>query len=211
MQNIIALDVLSVVSESGFSLDELVCQTKELFEKEGLAGFVGLLLRLVDEKICMDMIRGTRTCAPFCCDQPRYGHQGQLDRQFRTSVGTVKIRWRRLECQHCGSTIIPLRQFLGLAPYQSKTAELEKVVAEVVSEQSYRRSSSHLDIIGQIPVPKSTAHRWIAQSDCDHIDPHHDTLEVLFADGTGYKRRPAKAHNMNNRGELRVALGPDYS
>jgi hypothetical protein len=34
MQNIIAIKVLSVVSEKGFSLDELVFKTKELFEEE---------------------------------------------------------------------------------------------------------------------------------------------------------------------------------
>ena len=44
MQNIISLEVLSAVSEKGFSLDELVFQTRELFEIKGLAGFVGLLL-----------------------------------------------------------------------------------------------------------------------------------------------------------------------
>jgi hypothetical protein len=209
MQHTITLDVLSAVSEKGFSLDELVIETKALFEKEGMAGVVGLILRLVDEKVCMDIVAGKRNAEKPCCGRPRYGHQGLLDRQFRTSVGTVRIRWRRLECQCCGSTIIPLREFLGLEPYQSKTAELEKVVAEVVSEQSYRRSSSHLDIIGQIPVPKSTAHRWIATSDCDKIDTHEDTLDILFADGTGYKRRPDKTNNVNNRGELRVALGVD--
>jgi hypothetical protein len=96
-----------------------------------------------------------------------------------------------------------------LTAYQSKTAELEKGVAEVVSEQRYRRSSSHLDLIGQIPVPKSTAHRWIATSDCDTLDESSGPLELLFADGTGYKRRPDEAANVTTRGELRIALGVD--
>ncbi|MGB2864972.1 MAG: hypothetical protein WBC05_16720 [Sedimentisphaerales bacterium] len=52
------MEVLSAVSEKGFSLDELVFKTKELFEKEGLAGFVALILRLVDEKICLDLVKG---------------------------------------------------------------------------------------------------------------------------------------------------------
>ena len=55
MQDIIAIEVLSATSEKGFSLDELIFRTKELFEKEGLAGFVGLILRLADERICMNM------------------------------------------------------------------------------------------------------------------------------------------------------------
>jgi hypothetical protein len=94
MQDIITLDVLSAVSENGFSLDELVVKTKELFEKEGLAGFVAVILRLVDEQICMDMVQGKRPNKHPCCDQPRYEHHSQLDRQFRTSVGTVKLSRR---------------------------------------------------------------------------------------------------------------------
>jgi hypothetical protein len=205
------LEMLSAVSEKGFSLDELVLKIRELFEQKGIAGIVSLILRLLDEKICTDITCGKRAVKQHCCDNPRYEHQDQQQRQFRTSIGTVALRWRRLRCRHCGKSIIPLRQFLGLAPYQSRTAELEKMVTEVVSEQSYRRSSSHLDIIGQIPVPSSTAHRWIVQSDCDSIDERKDRLDVLFADGTGYKRRPDEDNNINNRGELRVVLGVDKS
>jgi hypothetical protein len=212
MQNIITLDVLSAVSEKGFSLDELVFQTRELFEKTGLAGFVGLLLRLTDERICMQLVQGkSGHNQPACCSESRYEYQGFLARQFRTSVGTVVIQWRRLRCCHCGRTTIPLRDFLGLDPYQSKTSELEKMVTEIVSEQSYRRSSRHLSTIGSIPVPKSTAHRWIAQSDCDQMDDSRETFDMLFADGTGYKRRPDKDGMLTNRGELRIALGVDKS
>jgi hypothetical protein len=212
MQNIIAMEVLSATSEKGFSLDELVFRTKELFEKNGLAGFVGLILRLADEKICMNMVQGKmKHTGQSCCSDPRYEHHGLSDRQFRTSVGRVMIRWRRLKCTSCGKTIIPLRRFLGLEIYQSKTSELEKLVTEIVSEQSYRRSSNHLESIGSIPVPKSTAHRWVVQSECDQIDTGKETFDVLLADGTGYKRRPNQESGMNNRGELRVALGVDRS
>jgi hypothetical protein len=212
MQDIITLKVLSAVSEDGFSLDELVFQLRELFQKEGLPGFVGLILRLTDEMVCKNMVEGrSKHNPPECCCKPRYEYQGSLSRQFRTSVGTVKIQWRRLRCSNCGCTNIPLRDFLGLAPYQSKTPELEKMVTEVVSEQSYRRSSSHLESIGSIPVPKSTAHRWVAQSDCDQIDDSEKNFDMLFADGTGYKRRPDKEADINNRGELRVVLGVDKS
>jgi hypothetical protein len=56
MQNIITLEALSATSEKGFSLDELVFRTKELFEREGMAGVVALILQLTDEKICTDMV-----------------------------------------------------------------------------------------------------------------------------------------------------------
>ena len=58
MQDIITIKVLSALSENGFSLDELVFQTRELFEKKGLAGFVGLILRLTDEMVCRKMVQG---------------------------------------------------------------------------------------------------------------------------------------------------------
>ena len=103
--------------------------------------------------------------------------------------------------------LLPLRSFLGLEPHQAKTSELEKTVVEVVSEQSYRRSSKHLKTIGEIPVPKSTAHRWVAQSDCDKTAGGTGTFGLLLADGTGYKRRPDKVKAINNRGEVRIAFG----
>ena len=212
MQNIITLELLCATSEKTFSLDELVFLTKELFETKVMASFVGLILQLTDEKICMNMLQGKKQHdQQLCCLNPEYKHHDRPCRQLRTSVGNVVIRWRRLKCSKCGKSVIPLREFLDLDLYQSKTLELEKMVTEIVSEQSYRRSSSHLGSIGNIPVPKSTAHRWVAQSDCDQLDKTDETFDMLFADGTGYKRRPDKEAKINNRGELRIALGIDKS
>ncbi|MCD6393445.1 MAG: hypothetical protein J7M40_18170, partial [Planctomycetes bacterium] len=71
MQDIITLEVLSATSEKRFSLDELVFRTKELFETEGLAGFVGLILRLADERICMNMVQGKiKHDRQSCCSNP---------------------------------------------------------------------------------------------------------------------------------------------
>jgi len=47
------------------------------------------------------------------------------------------------------------------------------------------------------------------QSECDQIDTGKETFDLLFADGTGYKRQPDQETGMNNRGELRLALGVD--
>lgn len=81
------------------------------------------------------------------------------------------------------------------------------MVLEVISEQSYRRSSEHFQRIGRIPVPRMTAHRWVASSECDRLSPGAEPLQVLMADGTGYKRRPNAAQGLDNQGELRLALG----
>jgi hypothetical protein len=197
-------------SEKGFSLDELVIRVKELFETKAMAKVVGLLLTLVDEFICWNLVRGHKGWKPdACCREVSYEHKDKLERRFRTSVGTVEIRWWRLKCRKCGKTIVPLREFLGLELFASKSAEMEKMVAEVVSEQSYRRTSRHLDLIGEIPVPKSTAHRWVMESDCDELRVDGKAIGIVVADGTGYKRRPDA--EKNNRGELKLVLGVEAS
>jgi len=86
-------------------------------------------------------------------------------------------------------------------------AELERIAVEVVSEQSYRRGSRHLAVAGEIPVAKSTLHRWVVQSPAAEWTPPADPLAVLMADGTGYKRRPDPAQGQDHRGELRVLVG----
>ncbi len=153
MQSIISLEVLTAVAENGFSLDELVITARKVFEQEGMPGLIGIILRLVDENISLRLCQGKSPWQPTgCCEQSSYEYQDRQERRFRTSAGTVKIRWRRLRCLNCGKSLVPLREFLGLDVYQSKTAELEKTIIEVVSEQSYRRSSNHLATIGNIPV-----------------------------------------------------------
>ena len=208
MQDTIQLDLVSCLSEDGFSLDELVIRTRELFEREGMAGVIGLILRLAGEWICQRLVRGEGPpgLRP-CCEHPRYTYKDFLERTFWTSAGVVTILWHRLRCVVCQACPVPLRTFLGLDLYQRKTSELEKMVTEVMSEQSYRRGSDHLERIGQIPVPKSTAHRWVMESDCDDCSTSGQSLDQLLADGTGFKRRFVAGTGQTNRGELCVLLG----
>ena len=100
MQNIIALEVLTAVSENGFSLDELVISTRKLFEQEGMPGLIGLILRLLDENISLRLRQNHSEWKPAsCCAQPDYEFQDGQERRFRTSAGKVKIHWRRLRCR----------------------------------------------------------------------------------------------------------------
>ena len=208
MQNSIQMELLAATAESGFSLDELVFKLKEVMHKRGMAGVVELILQILDEHLCVSLCQNRSAWTPpACCSEPRYEHLDRRTRSIRTSVGKLQFQWRRLRCTQCGRTLLPLRSFLGLEPHQAKTSELEKTVVEVVSEQSYRRSSQHLKTIGEIPVPKSTAHRWVAQSDCDETDSGIGTFGLLLGDGTGYKRRPDESKAINNRGEVRIAFG----
>lgn len=210
MNNSIQMELSVATSNKGFSLDEFVCTLRELMTSQGMAGIAALVLELIDEHMCVSICRKAGIYpSPQCCQEPDYEIANLRYRKFRTSLGDINIQWRYLRCKRCGKTNVPLRDFLGLKPYQSKTNELERIVVEVAGEQSYRRGSAHLQTIGQIPVPKSTAHRWVAQSDCDKIDPGHETFDILYADGTGYKRRPDPAKDVNNKGEVRLAFGID--
>ena len=56
MKKSIAMELAAVLAEDGFSLDELVVKTKLLFERDGMAGFVSLLLELVDAWLCRQIV-----------------------------------------------------------------------------------------------------------------------------------------------------------
>jgi hypothetical protein len=208
MHQLIGLELSATTSESRFTLDELVLKVREVFTAQGMAQVVALILHLVDELQAMGHTTGQakppRACA---CGHTRYELKDRLARQLHTSVGTVTFRWRRLVCRHCQKSWCPLREFLGLERWQSKSAELERIAVEVVSEQSYRRGSRHLAVAGEIPVAKSTLHRWVVESPAAQWTPTDDPLAVLMADGTGFKRRPNPAQGQDHRGELRVLVG----
>jgi len=42
VQSLLSMEIIGCLSESGFSLDELVVKTKRLFEQKGMAGFIAL-------------------------------------------------------------------------------------------------------------------------------------------------------------------------
>jgi len=207
MQNIITMELLAGVSDNGFSLDELVYELGRVIRNKGLPGIVAMILALVDELLLRRHLEGRSWLGQACCERPVYQSLGFHSRRIRTSLGEVSFRWRRYQCQACGRVRVPLREFLGLEPHQSRTNELEQIVVEVVSEQSYRRSSQHLDTIGGIPVPKSTAHRWLVQSDSDELARTEGKFASLLVDGTGYKRRPDASVGLDNKGQLRMAIG----
>lgn len=207
MQSIITMELLAAVSDSGFSLDELVHQLDRISQDKGLPGIAAMVLRLVDEMLLAWHTKGQTWPGDVCCAKADYESLGMQERTIRTSIGLLEFSWRRYRCRACGKVRVPLRDLLGLDRYQSKTTELEQIVVEVVTEQSYRRSSQHIDTIGGIPVPKSTAHRWLAQTSSDQVEVPHEKLSSLLADGTGYHRRPDPAAGQDSKGQLRMAIG----
>jgi len=113
MQYTTQIEVLATLGEQGFTLDELVYCTRELFEREGMAGLIGLWLELVDEVLFIRLVQGAKGWRPpACCEEPSYElHSREHRKRLRTSAGDVSVRWRRLRCKHCGRSLIPLRSF----------------------------------------------------------------------------------------------------
>jgi hypothetical protein len=194
------------LEEGGFSLDELVFRTKELFEKEGMVGFLRCILILLDQLVYLPSLGKQSKKESGCCASPYFVVSQQEEKLVFTSCGKLRVRWTRIRCKHCKKSFIPLRSFLNVESYQRKTSELEKIVTEVVSEQSYRRTSQHLETIGSIPVPHTTLHRWVMKSDCDEIDPKK-RVQTIIADGTGFKQKPHYREDKSNRGEVKVMVG----
>lgn len=103
-----------------------------------------------------------------------------------------------VECAGCGKRLTPVLGALELKPYQGKAVQLEQKAMEAVADTSYRRGSHQLDVLGEIPVAKSTMHRWAAKLELPKMESEGEPF--LLADGTGFKRQPGE------RGEVRLVL-----
>jgi hypothetical protein len=209
MQQAIGLNLLIATSEEPFSLDEFILRLKEFALKEGLPGVAAFFLRVVDELLQLRRLQGPKDARPGCphCGGCRLAVKHIEPRQMTTSIGEVKFGWRRLVCASCGRSHVPLRDFLRLSPWQSKSGELERVAMEVFSSQSYRRASAGFGRLGVQPVPPSTGRDWVMATQCGACDQKHEDVEAVLADATGYKRRPDAAGGVDNQGEVRVSIG----
>jgi hypothetical protein len=190
--------------KEGFSLDELVIEVRRMFETEGMPGLVNVIVQLLDLIVHPPLLGRWEKAKTNCCDHAHYVVHQQESKRVRSSAGLLSLLWTRIRCAGCGKSFIPLRGYLNMEPHQRKTAELEQVVTEVVSEQSYRRSTQHLETIGSIPVPHTTLHRWVMKSDCDKISLKKK-VKTIVADGTGFKQKLDE--DGSNRGEVCVVVG----
>jgi hypothetical protein len=110
----------------------------------------------------------------------------------------VRFRPQTVKCVACGKRFTPILEALELEGYQRKSDELLLRVTQSVAETSYRRGSDQLEVFGEVPIPKSTAHRMVAEVEIPTSESEEET--ILGADGTGFKRQPGK------KGEVRFVL-----
>ncbi len=51
----ISVETLVTLGKKGFSLDELVIKTKEIFDNLGLPAFIALILQFIDENLFLNL------------------------------------------------------------------------------------------------------------------------------------------------------------
>jgi transposase-like protein len=198
----LSLKVGAEVSLTDLSLSQLIQATKELFDREGVPGFVKFLVELIERQIVKDQ----RKC-PHCGSGLLHFHS-RVGRSVKSSIGEIHFKLSRYRCQSCGKTSIPVRKVLDLDAFSRKSRELEKLALQTVTDQSFRRSAKNLkDTLG-LKAAASTLHRWFSNSDKDFGDltiPRQ--IDFIIADGTGFRK--LKDEKGSNRGEVRVVVGLD--
>jgi hypothetical protein len=140
-----------------------------------------------------------------CCTSRSFVRAGSWaeERRLRGERGEVSFRPRMVKCARCGRHLTPVLAALELRPYQTRTEQLLCKVVEAVAETSYRRSMNQLSVLAEVPVAKSTAHRWAASVELP-VRPSGEE-DVLAADGTGFKNQ------QKDKGQVRLVLkiGPE--
>lgn len=175
----LALTVIEAYQEE---VVRTLCRPSSLQAKKGLALHHS---KLSSEQRCR--------CRRF----KRAGYWSDL-RELHSDVGSISFRPAMVEGCQCGKRITPILAALELNSYQSHTDQLLRKTMEAIADTSYRRGRDPLEVLTQIPVAKSTSHRWAASVE---LPVSEGTAQpFLFADGTGFKRQPGQ------RGEVRMVL-----
>jgi hypothetical protein len=140
------------------------------------------------------------------CSHTTFVKQGRRSkkRELRTPLGTISFPLHYVSCKWCGTKYPPILHFLGIADRQRHLTSLEKMVAEVVSLETYGKAEGMIQARTTERVPDATMHDWIANIDWDELQlGRYRRARTVMTDGTGFKKRgPA-------RGDLRVLIGLD--
>lgn len=73
-----ALNLSASLSGSAFSFDELILKTKTLFEREGVPGFIRILLAFRDEFVVNHWYQQH---GKYCCESPQFRRAGKTDKK----------------------------------------------------------------------------------------------------------------------------------
>lgn len=215
-----ALNLSASLSENPFSFDELIHETKALFEREGVPGFIKVLLAFIDEFV---ITHWYKQHGKHCCESPQFRRAGRRDKNIMTTLGRICFEWTSLRCKSCGKSHNPLKDFFELGTYQTKSSELEKICLEVISEESYRKSAAKIKNLTPANFNHRTLHGWVMKTSASDIKVKHEDLNVLLADRTKFKKfvdkkweskkkalcekLGQKYEGPSNRGEVKIMMG----
>ncbi len=216
----ISLNLKACLSGEAFSFDELILETKNLFEKDGVPGFLRLLISFTNKMVIDDAKASESTS---CCENPYLVRNGNRSKNIYTSLGSIDFEWTTLRCKNCGKVHHPLKEFFELGKYQSVSNEFEKICMETVAKESFRRSAQTLKTHTESNFSFRSLHRWFLNTDSDEIKTIHSDLNVLMADGTKFKKfvpqKKLYKHNkmleklgkapveISKRGEVKILMG----
>lgn len=154
LSNQFSLNIGSEISLQDFSFSQLIIAVKKLMDTEGVPGLIKAMLILIE----MFLIKSGVSCSS--CGSEKFHFHSKNERTLKTTIGEVRIVLSRLLCQGCGKTFCPLNKLMDLDPYSRKSRELEKLALETVTNQSFRRSTKHLEDTLGFETAHTTLHRW---------------------------------------------------
>ena len=168
MQGKVSMDLTFCNSEEKFSFDELVMKVADAFEHKAIPELLKLILGLIQEVFRNRIFTGQTLCRE--CSDGKLVLNGGYNRRIRTSIGEFILYFKRVKCYKCSVPYAPLQKLIKFRRNQTKTNELEKRIAETISETSYRRGVAQFSRDGKISLPYyRTANEWILKTDCDEI------------------------------------------
>ena len=189
----------SEISLKDFSFSQLIVAVKNLFDTEGVPGFVKALVILIESLL----IKSGVDC-PHCGKDKHHLHS-KSDRKLKTSIGEVNLVLTRLKCLSCKKTFNPMAQLFDLDKYSRKSREFEKFALETVTDQSFRRSATAINKEAGFETAHTTLHRWFWNTDAVNIN-QKKRVDFLIADGTGFKRSKDNEFD-TNKGSIKVLIG----
>jgi transposase-like protein len=198
ISNKISMMFGSEVSLKDFSFSQLIVAVKNLFDTEGVPGFVKALVVLIESLL----IKSGVDC-PHCGSDKHHFHS-KSERKLKTSIGEVCLVLTRLLCLSCKKTFNPMAQLFDVDKYSRKSREFEKFALETVTDQSFRRSAKVINKEAGFETAHSTLHRWFWGTDAVNMNQKKQ-VDFLVADGTGFKKD--KDESGSSRGEIRVLIG----
>ena len=116
----------------------------------------------------------------------RQGHRPGK-RRLKTDIGNISFTVGYIECRGCGKRLAPILDVLDIKPREGHSPSLELMASEVISATSCKRGEDEVSARGSPPVPRSSAHRWVAGHDFPEGDPQG--MVTGMADGVSRNGR----------------------